>query len=141
MKTLLAFGLMLVFAASAAADGGDDTLRFFLSKSDLVVVGTVTSDPAGVEKEAGVVNYHCRVAVSEVLKGKVSTKGELAVNIIRFESAEEDKLPYLKKGAKCILFLKSADPKTSSWETADVWFGVQQFSPWMARSLKRLAGQ
>jgi hypothetical protein len=141
MKTLLAFGLTLVLAASAAADGGDDTLRFFLSKSDLVVVGKLTSEPAGVEKEAGVVNYRCQVAVSEVLKGKAATKGELTVNIIRFESAAEDKLPWFKKGATCILFLKSADPKTPAWETADVWFGVQPSSPWMARSLKRLAGQ
>jgi hypothetical protein len=141
MRTLLAVGLMVVFTASAAADGGDDTLRFFLSRSDLVVVGTLTSDPVGVEKEAGVVNYHCQVAVSEVLKGKVSSKDELTVTIIRFESAEEDKLPWLKKGARCILFLKSADPKTPSWETADVWFGVQPSSPWMARSLKRLARQ
>jgi hypothetical protein len=141
MRQFLAVGLVFVLSASAHADSGDDTLRFFLSRSDLVVVVTITSDPQAIPKEAGAVHYNCNAAVAEVLKGagEASPKDELSVSIIRLEREAEDKVPYLKKGGKCILFLKSAGVKVPYWESADVWFGVQRHSPWMARSLKRLA--
>jgi hypothetical protein len=133
----LAAGLAVLLAAHAVGDDGDDTLRFYLGKSDLVVVGTIASEPVGVVKEAGVVHYPCDVAVTDVLKGAAPEK-PLRVNIIRFERDEADTLPWLKKGARCILFLKAASGMPA-WQTADVWFGIQPESPWMVRSLKRLA--
>jgi hypothetical protein len=141
MRQLLAVGLAFVLSAGAYADSGDDTLRFFLSKSDLVVVVTITSDPQAIPKEAGAVHYNCNATVAEVLKGagEARAKEELSTSIIRLEREAEDKSPYLKKGARCILFLKSAGAKVPYWESADVWFGVCRYSPGMARSLKRLA--
>ena len=64
------------------------------------------------------------------------------MNIIRFELEDGDHLPELKKGGKLILFLRRADAgATPVWQTADVWFGAQRASPWMARSLKGLADE
>ena len=140
---LMAAAFFLVqHAGPALGDEGDDTLRFYLSKSDLVVVGTITSEPGGRIFEVVVVHYWCDFAVSDVLKGEDLAKKEVAVNIVRLEVADKDRLPDVKKGAKCILFLK-AMPKGQilRWQSADVWFAFQRYDPLMARSLKRLAAE
>jgi hypothetical protein len=132
---------VLALAAAAAANDGDDTLRFYLAKSDLVVRGEIASEPSATSKEDGVVHHICEFHIAEVLKGKKPATDTITVNIIRFEGDEADRLSELKKGGKCILFLKQASGQTPVWQTADFWFGVQRPSPWLARSLKRLADQ
>ncbi len=129
----------LLLYATVAADSSDDTLSFFLSKSELVVVGKIASAPEGVYSEAGVPNYICTFEISEVLKGQPPRTTTIDVNIVRFEAGDEDKNPLVKPDAKCILFLKSVSQDRRAWETVDMWFGVQRYYPWMARSLKRLA--
>jgi hypothetical protein len=133
---------VLALACSAAADASDDTLRFYLAKSDLVVLGAIASDPRVFSKEDGVENHVCEFRIADVLKGPKPGADPITVNIVRFEGDEEDRLPELRKGSKCILFLRSAGGGAMpAWQTADFWFGVQRPSPWMARSLKRLAAQ
>jgi hypothetical protein len=141
MRNLFAFLLLLGVPAVSAADDGDDTLRYYLSKSDLVVLGEIVSQPFGVMGELGVVNYLCDFKVEQLLKGKRPPGEELKVNIVRFESHKDDKFPGLRKGGRFILFLKDMRPakRIPPWETADVWFGIQHPSPKMARSLARLA--
>ncbi len=122
--------------------GADDTLKYYLSKSDLAVHGIIVSEPLAAFREAGVPNYICDFKVSDVLKGDASLKGKtIRVHIIRFEMDEKDRHPLLKKDGECILFLKGASPDVPSWVTADFWFGVQYPSPCMASSLKRLAAE
>ena len=131
---------VLISGIAVRADGGDDTLRFFLSKSDLIVSGKITTEPFGITFETGVVNYICEFKVDQVVKGDQKLAGQvIKVNIIRFEQDEQDKHPLVKKDAACILFLKSTAPDRPTWATADFWFGVQHPSPWMIRSLQRLA--
>jgi hypothetical protein len=142
MRTLGVIGLILVLAGPAFADDSDETLQYFLSKSALVVLGEITSQPRGIVTEDGVVNYICDFRIAEVLKGKKPNADTITINIVRFERVNEDRLPELKKGGKCILFLKNARPgEKPAWRTADFWFGFQAPSPWMAKSLKRLAEQ
>jgi hypothetical protein len=139
MKLLALFASLLA-VLPARGDSGDDTLKSFLSKSDLVVMGKITSEPIGIISESGVPNYICEFRVQDVLKGDGKLKDQvLKVNIMRFEMDAKDKHPLIKKDGECTLFLKSATPNTPAWVTADFWFGVQHPSPWMARSLKRLA--
>jgi hypothetical protein len=139
MKATVSLVVILGWTTCSYAAGDDDTLRFYLSKSQLVVLGTIPSTPFPIVSEAGVLLYSCDFEISEVLKGQTSVKN-LKVGIARFGFADEDRLPYLKKGAKCILFLKDTGTKGKpQWITADFWFGVQHPSPSMARSLKRLA--
>lgn len=131
--------LMIVMPTPVLGDDGDDTLTYFLSKADLAIAARIASEPFGFEDEVGVVNYVCKVNVLEVLKGTSIEKQELSVNIVRFEIDPQDRIPWLKKGAKCILFLKWVGPKeVPAWQTADFWFGIQRYGPWMTRSLKRL---
>jgi len=141
MNRLWLAGLLLVSVAAAAlADEGDDTLRFYLAKSKLVVLGEITSMSGADMTELGVLGYMCEFRVEDVLLGDEKLKGAaIKVRIIRFGVGEKDHLPLLEKGQQCILFLKPLEQSSAEWITADFWFGVQYPSPWMARSLKRLA--
>jgi hypothetical protein len=139
---LLTILFSLIAILPACADSDDDTLKLFLSKSDLVVTGRITAEPVGMYNEDGVPHYLCEFRVQDVLKGESKLKDQnIRVDIMRFEHDAKDKHPLIKKDAECILFLKSAKNSMPSWVTADFWFGVQHPSPWMARSLKRLAAK
>jgi hypothetical protein len=138
MRSILCV-LLLGLLTTGRADDGDDTLRAWLTKSELVVAGQIVSEPIGITHETGVPNYLCDFKVADVLKGDATLAGTtIAVNIVRFELAEKDKSPLVKKDAECILFLKNVSPDKPVWRTADMWFGLQPASPWLARSLKRL---
>jgi hypothetical protein len=131
----------LSFAPQVLADTSDDTLRFFLSKSELVLVGTIAAEPIGEISEAGVVNYACSLVVSETLAGVALKEQTISLRVLRFETQPEDRLPYLKKGAKVVVFLKARENAYPVWQTADFWFGVQPYSSKMASSLKTLASR
>jgi hypothetical protein len=142
---LIAFGIGLaiwgcVWSGGAPADDSDDTLRYYLSKADLCLSGTIASEPIAEITEAGAPHYACEIEVAEVLLGKVAQK-RITVDIRRFEMVEADKLPFLKQGGKVILFLKARPESVPSWETADFWFGCQQHLPRLASALKRVAGE
>ena len=139
MKALLSF-LSLLTLGTALANDSDDTLKLYLSKSDLVVSGTIESRSADASWEIGVMEHLCEFKVEEVAKGDIKLKGQvIKVNIKRFELDKEDEHPLVKAGGACVLFLKNEPPGTSpSWRTADFWFGIQQRSPMLLRSLKHL---
>jgi len=144
MKYIFLFACATFLAPAATrADSSDDTLKFYLKKSDLVVLGTIKSDLIGVSEEVGVLNYVCEFKVAEVLKGDPELKSKtIHVNIMRFELDPKDKHPLIRKDADCILFLKQEGEGTiPNWITTDFWFGIQQPSPSMAKSLKRLAAE
>jgi len=141
MKPLLCSLCLLLFQrlTLARADDGDETLRGWLSQAELVVAGTITNEPIGITHETGVPNYLCDFKVAEVIKGDATLTGKtIPVNIVRFELAAKDQSPLVKKDAECILFLKNVSPDKPVWQTVDAWFGVQQRSPMLVRSLKRL---
>ena len=144
MKRIAIIVAALALAVSLChADDGDDTLRLYLSKSDLVVLGTIVSEPEGHWLEAGVPNYICEFKVLDVCKGDAKLTGKtINVNIKRFEMHKKDRHPRIKKDAECILFLEQeGEGNTPHWVTTDFWFGIQHPIPWMIRSLKRLAKQ
>lgn len=138
--TIAALVLFGILAASAGE--GDETLRFFLAKSDLVVSGTINSNSVVVTTDPGIPNYLFEFQVDDVLKGEVGLKGKLIrVSIRRFEGGRNWKgHPLLKDGAQCILFLRGVKPPSlPAWREADPWFSVQPANPSMTESLKRLA--
>ncbi len=144
MRAVPLLALALAFVPGVCrGDEGDDPLRVLLSRADLVVLGTIASEPMRVSFEAGVVHYPCDFQVAEVCKGDAALEGmTLQVNIKRLEMYEKDHHPLIKKDAECILFLKKESKGTKPpWVTSDFWFGIQHPSPWMAKSLKKLASQ
>ena len=91
--TLLFF---LLAVSPVIADDDDETLKFYLSKADLVVVGKISSDPIGIINETGVPNYNCDFLVSAVIKGDAKLEGQvIKVNIKRFEIKDKDKHPLI----------------------------------------------
>lgn len=141
MKSLVIPLLVVGLTGTVLGDDSDDTLKFYLSKAELVVAGTIITEPFGVISESGVPNYICEFEVLKTLKGQPPKEKQIKVNIIRFEMGKEDHSPLLKKGSKCILFLKFTSNNFPRWETADMWFGLQQYSKSMILSLKRLEKQ
>jgi hypothetical protein len=140
MRAVLIFILAAWSATTARADAGDDTLKYFLSKADLVVLGEVTRDPVGITSAGSVTDFF-DFKIAQVLKGKGPAEGTtMKVSALYFTFDPEDQPRELRKGGKCILFLKAAPPKVSpAWTTVDPWIGVQPASPFKARNLARLA--
>ena len=136
----LALGAVLLPLTTPRPDAGDDTLRFYLEKSDLVVLGKITNIPIGVTSEIGVFRYVCEVEVAEVLKGDPALVGEtVRTTLSRFEMGKADRNPLIAKGAESILFLKKRKKGSiPAYGSADFWFSVQYPSPRMALALKRL---
>ena len=140
----LFFAVAALLAAHAefkvATEQDDDTLKFYLSKSDCVVLATIT-DVTCVTTDPERPNYLCTIRVAEVYKGDPQMAGVTTnVNIRRFEETPQDRHPSLRKGGRCILFLKNAAntntvPRLSS---ADMWFGVQCPSAAMGKSIERI---
>lgn len=148
---LLVTGAAWHLARKASADAGDGTLKGWLDRSDVVVDATIRSMPGAFINEIGVANYAVELEVHATLKGKelpppppdAVPKDQPArprALIVRFELVEEDRLPYLKEGARVVLFLKEL-PKGNfpAHQTADFWFGVQPHGPWLVRRLAELA--
>lgn len=126
MKKVICVLAMMLLPLFVAADTSDDTLEFYLDKSDLVVLGTIASEVGADFSELGVPNYICEFKVSDVLKGDKDLKGQtIKVNIKCFEMDKKDKHPLIKKGSECILFLKEPKGEFSLYVTADFWFGIQ----------------
>ena len=141
MRLAMVLGQVVVLVATSFAYGGDDTLKFFLSKSDLVVFGEITSETAPVSEEVGAVYYFCDFTITEVLKSNrsIGIADPIRVNIVRREREQGDRAPELKKGCVSILFLKNVgDDKKPRWETSDVWFGFQRATPGMRDALRRV---
>jgi hypothetical protein len=140
MSRLLTLAVLITSSSlisAAQADASDDTLRYFLNKSDLVVSATLTKQVDGFSFESGVEHYRCKFTVDQVVKGNAKPKQAIDVSVVRFELLPEDKLAGLKKGAKFILFLKGDAKK--GWRTADFWFGIQPHYPQMVRGLTQVA--
>jgi hypothetical protein len=137
-------------ARRADADDGDDTLKRWLARSDVVVDATVRSLDGPRYLEAGVAHYGAALDVHETLAGdpleapsrEAGRSDDAAlprVAIVRFERVDADRLPYLEEGARVVLFLRRAPGRVPRYETSDSWLGVQPYGPWLARRLAALA--
>jgi hypothetical protein len=131
MKTCWLVVAICGLAFGAMAEPGDDTLAFFLSKAELVVVGEVQhtrSDP------------YVEVKVLKTIMGKLP-EGQMYGNTMPFRVVQpgNENVPYFHTGAKCIFFLKAV--LSDYWfalATADPWFGIQPYTKAMRDSLQRL---
>ena len=98
MKKFVLLTIVLSLSSSARlADASDDTLKFYLSKSDLVVLGNVTSQPEVKFAQEGVSNYICDFKVKDILMGDAELKGKtIKVNIMRSEIDKFDPSTWTK---------------------------------------------
>lgn len=119
----------------------DDTLKHYLSKADVVVVGEVTDgwQRIGIHTD---LPYAVRAtgfefAVSAWIKGKVAAKQTIRVTVTRAHDIEHGHWTPAQ-GEKLVLFLR---PSGDSWVSADQWFGAQPYSQALVEHLKRVQAQ
>jgi hypothetical protein len=133
-----AWALTMALPRAWGADG-DDTLRYYLSRSKLVVAGEIKTEPERVVEGEGIVRSRFEFQVSHHIAGP-STGPSIPVVVLRHERIGAGGVRPLEKKQSCILFLNPAvDWVTPTWESADVWFGVQENSNAMHTALTRLA--
>lgn len=141
MKLLVVVAFLMCCLSSARANEDDDTLRFFLSKSPLVISGEITSPVRQIQIK-GMTYYSFDFKVREVVKGKLAAAKLVHVRINRTEYYTAEESTFLKEGSSCILFLKPLEIKgleKSSWQSADLWFGAQPYNYEMLERLKRVS--
>jgi hypothetical protein len=143
MKTLLPLSLLALAGLAAprlaAADENEDTLRYYLGRSDLVLTGEIVSEPIPMTLESGVVHYVFDFRPVEAAKGALPSEAAVKVSVVRLEQARDERPAYLRKDGRCILFLDRAPAsETPPWRSADAWFGIQPANAAMTRALKRL---
>jgi hypothetical protein len=144
MRCLFVLGLSLVLPGLVVASDPEEVLRFYLARSDVVALGQFTSEPARKWANGEILHYQAEFKITQVLKwdapGETRAGETIKVHVLL---DVEERLPELKKGGKCILFLKCYGLKPNpSYITADIWFGVQRPSPGLARALAQVvAGQ
>jgi len=137
MRYSLILAVLVVLPVTVLAEHGDQTILYYMSHSTLVVSGTMPSQPVGKTGEAGVVRYSFDIQITEVLHGHRPKEDTIRVQMTRVEMGTEDALPFLKKGAKCILFLTVY----ATTGVTDPWFGVQPYNSHMANRIKELSKQ
>jgi hypothetical protein len=125
-------------AGRAFGDDGDERIRYYLSRSEMVVAGEIRTEPARAARREGVVTYSFEFQVSHGIT-EPSPGPRIPVRIIRPELTAEDGALPLKKGKRYILFLNpSGEWVTPTWENADSGFGIQLESYAMHAALRRL---
>ena len=141
----LTFILVVILApAILLAEPGDKALQFHMQQSQYVASGTIMSDITVHAGEKGTVTYTFRFQVSEYLHGSLTGGKQQTIKLNRNESGDGDTPPFMKKGAKCILFLHLVESHRGVGNIArvvDPWFGVQPYSSAMANRMKELTKQ
>jgi hypothetical protein len=174
MKILFctAFSLLAAAITSLAAEfvpppnpyDGADTLRYFLSKSTLVVVATVESMMghmgSGPIYEPGVVKLApsdqlTGITVERILYGTAPEKKTFTIHLYQLGTQNGISGNNINPKQRYILFLKPCEQQTRRittetptgtvvseerivWQTADVWFGVFPFDTALEMELSKL---
>jgi hypothetical protein len=135
---------LLAQAAGFGSFGGapapdEDTLKFYLSKSDCVVLATITNVICATT-DPSAPRYLCTIKIDEVYKGDPHMTGSITnVSIQRREEKDTDQHPSLHDGGKCTPFLKIRTDGVPGLRSADDWFGVQYPNSAMGSAIKRLS--
>ncbi len=146
MRPMLLLPLCVLCSVAVAGDD-DETLRFYLSKSDVAALGEFTSEPIGESSEQGVVRYQADFKLVRLIKGEKAGEraagGTIRVNCVRFDLSPEERPAQLKQGGKAILFLRRVSngpgrKPLPSYVTVDPWFAIQPPQAAMADALARL---
>jgi len=134
MKIISLIVIALAAAQFAWCQPGDDTLRFYLSKSNMVIAGEMQE---GICSTSSFQACSFSIRVDEAFKG-----GAVRGDIVAFQTESfwgDYALPCHAEHAKCIVFL-TPGKETGHWKVADPWFGMQNYSSFLATSIKRTLG-
>jgi hypothetical protein len=147
MRTFFVALIAAMSCGAGSAQAADETLKFFLSQSQFALAGELLAEPVkhdkpfrwwGDQKQPPLTVYEIRIKVLEQFQYQIAPypHKEMTAYVLMPEGAERP--DPLKKGAKCIFFLNwvyGGPAFTTSFITADPWFGVQRYDPKMAERL------
>jgi hypothetical protein len=146
MRTFFAVVIAAVSCGVGSAQAADETLKFFLSRSQYVLAGELLAEPLkqkpfrwwGDEKQPPLTVYEVRVKVLDQFQYQSVPypHKEMTAYVLMPKGAERP--DPLKKGVKCVLFLDwvfGGPGGPTSFITVDPWFGVQRYDPKMAERL------
>jgi hypothetical protein len=155
MRRFMAVWLLFGCFPRAAAEARPDALKELTGQSEFVVAGELSADPTVTTGKAGAAGYQLELKAVTVLKNRPPKEADavpaaprdaesFVVRFTRAEFSDEDKLPFLKKGSKCIFFLKYK-PRDNGFYApeglADAWLGIQPYSPGLAKTISDLGKQ
>ena len=155
MRPFLAIRLLCGCCSLVAAEARQDALKVLTAQSEYVVAGELSADPTVTTGKAGAAGYQLELKAVTVLRNRPPKKADavpapprnaesFVLRFTRAEFSDEDKLPFLKKGSKCIVFLKYK-PRDNGFyapeELADAWLGIQPYSPGLAKTISDLGKQ
>jgi len=150
MRILFALPLAMLAAMASQARASDETLKYYLSRSQYVLAGELVAEPVkegkpfkwAADQKDSMVVYTCRVKIVEQFQYHSSpspwtANREITLYVLRHDGSERP--AGLKKGEKCIFFLSwiyGGPGEGTSIVTSDPWFGVQRYDPKMAEKLR-----
>src|SRR5262245_22827338 len=149
MRPFMAIWLLCGCCSLVAAEARQDALKVLTAQSEYVVAGELSADPTVTTGTAGAAGYQLELKAVTVLRNRPPKKADavpapprnaesFVLRFTRAEFSDEDKLPFLKKGSKCIVFLKYK-PRDNGFyapeELADAWLGIQPYSPGLAKTI------
>ena len=140
MNLILLIITMLAHRISLSDDYDGDTLKHYLSKSEIIVTGKIVLVPPAVSSEGGsIANYSFHYQILEVIKGEAKLKGTIIqVSFKRFSSKDIKDNTVIKDNSEHMLFLKERVTKNNKyWTLADMWFGIQPINNFMRQELIR----
>jgi hypothetical protein len=140
MRYLFALGLTLGLPGLVVAGDFEATLRHYLAKSDVIVAGEFTSEPAGNQVNGGFHHYQGDFKITRIVKWDSPDETRVGDTIkVHILLDGDERLPELTKGGKCLLFLTCRHLKPNpSFISADPWIGVQRPNAGLEKTLSRL---
>jgi hypothetical protein len=141
MMKQLALFIAAFASVSAIADIGDDTLRQYMSKSDVVLAAQLKS--LTVERGTNSTTYKLvfMTHTGGVYHGRGPHGEEITVDLLHPGDLPPGELTFpFSEGTAYILFLKKPlTPESKAWRPADPWFAVQPHYSALAHALRRLS--
>lgn len=149
MRALFVVMIVALSHGAGLAPAADETLKFFLSRCQYALAGEVLAEPAqrekpfhwggDIEKQHPMTVVEVRVKVLEQYQYHTQPypHKEMTAYVLMPQGAGRPDV--LKKGSKCIFFLNwvyGGPGGSTSYVTADPWFGVQRHDPKMAELLQ-----
>jgi hypothetical protein len=143
MKYLPLTCLSLIFVATIAnaaiavreQDSGEQTIAYYKSQSDLIVVAEITSDVISMgsapldSRTLYPREYLFEINIEATLFGNPLKTKALHTSVSRIEAGYAPLASDLKKGAKFIFFLSHRAKEQPEWIAVDPWFGAMPYSP------------
>ena len=141
MKHVILILTVLLVGSIAVAAPRDDTIEYYLSKSDVVLSATLTDFVVERGKDTTTYKLIFKTHTGGVYHGKGPHGEELKLNLVHpGDLPPGERTLKLDKGQDYILFLKKPGKEEAKvWRQADPWFAVQLYYSALAHKVREVS--